>query len=417
VKLRVALVALLATFATVLSLTAPMNTASAARAGYLPPAGGTFNSPIGDAKAQYRIEKVLLGAINHAKPGSTIKIALFSFDRRKVARALVAAEQRGVNVQVLLNGHQFTRAMRIMKNAFGGKRTRKSFMYVCDRGCRSRYGFLHTKMYLFSKTGQATDTVMTGSVNVTNNAAIHQWNDLFVKNNAPKTYAAFNTVFAQMKKDRAARPQYQVFNITKRYQLLAMPFPGVTRKTDPIIKILNKISCKGTRGGTGTNGRTKIRVSQHRWSGDRGAWIARKVLSLYAQGCDVKLMHGSADDKVRAVLRKSTTRGRVPVRANGFDETGDGYLDRYSHHKYMTVSGRYGADRSTRLLMTGSSNWAGIGTKGDEIIFLARGAGYVRQWNGNFNHIWNKGSRSVHYRRGMVGFGEPKIGGKHWEND
>ena len=413
-KFRVALVALLATLATVLTMTMPINAASAA---YVPPSGGTFNSPIGGSGAQYRIEKVLLGAINHAKPGSTIRIAVFSFDRRRVARALVEAKKRGVKVQVLLNGHQWTRAMRVLRDGLGGKRWNSSFMYVCDRGCRARYGFVHTKMYLFSKTGQATNTVMTGSVNVTNNAAIHQWNDLFVKNNAPRVYAAFDEVFRQMRRDKPAKPQYQVFNISRRYQLLAMPFPGVTRTTDPVIKILNKINCKGANGGTGTNGRTKVRVSQHRWSGTRGAWIARKVVSLYAQGCDIKLMHGSADDKVRAELRRSTKRGRVPVRANGFDETGDGYIDRYSHHKYMTVSGSYGADRSTRLLMTGSSNWAGIGTKGDEIIFLGRGARYVRQWNGNFNHIWDKGSRSVHYRRGTTGSEEPKIGGKHWEND
>lgn len=410
----------LAALATVLTLTTPVNAVIpvAARAGgYRPPEGGTFNNPIGSHEAQRRIERVVLGAIRHAKPRSTIKIALFSFDRHNVARALVDAHKRGVKVQVLLNEHQFTRAMRILRGRLGGNRSKNSFMYQCDRGCRARGGFLHSKLYLFSRTGQASDTVMLGSVNMTTNALIHQWNDLFVSNDRPNVYAAFDTVFEQMRRDRPAKPQYKVFDINRRFELQALPFPRVTAANDPIMRILDKVRCRGATGGTGTRGRTTIRASQHRWSGDRGAWIARKIVRLHAQGCNIRLMHGSADDKVRAVLRRNTRRGMVPIRANGFDESGDGYIDRYSHHKYMTISGRYGGDSSTRLMMTGSSNWAGIGTKGDELIFLGKGGRYVRQWNANFNFIWTHGSRSVHYRRGMTGFEEPRIGGEHWEND
>ena len=60
-------------------------------------------------------------------------------------------------------------------------------------------------------------------------------------------------------------------------------------------------------------------------------------------------------------MRTRSRRGMVPLRTNGFDENGDGELDRYTHHKYMTISGNYGRDTSTNLLLTRSSNWAGIG--------------------------------------------------------
>ena len=53
---------------------------------------------------------------------------------------------------------------------------------------------------------------------------------------------------------------------------------------------LSPVRCVGAAGGTGVNGRTKIRVSMHAWNGDRGVWIAKRLRSLFAQGCDVKVM-------------------------------------------------------------------------------------------------------------------------------
>ncbi len=106
------------------------------------------------------------------------------------------------------------------------------------------------------------------------------------------------------------------------------------------------------------------------------------------------------------------------VRSNGFDENGDGELDRYTHTKYLSISGNYGKDRSTNLVLTGSSNWASIGVTGDDVLFIARGPGYVRQWNRHFNFVWDRGSRPVTYRRpGFYNVEEPKPTGKYWEND
>ena len=429
-KLRTALVALLAVLGVVLTLTAPV-TANAVDAvqeqqtqprqsTWKPKGGGTFNVPIGSSDQQLRIHRLLKESVKHSKKGSTIRIAVFSFDRRDMAEALINAYKRGVNVQVIVNEHQFTVANRMLRRAIGKDRSKKSWIRQCDNGCRGG-SFLHTKLYLFRKTGAAERTVMLGSANLTSNAVLHQWNDLWVRNGNRDLYNDALEVFRQMKADKRAKPLYQVSNSYRHnYQLQALPFPEVTPKNDPIMKVLGRVNCKGAKDGTGTNGRTKIRVSQHRWSGARGAWIARKVVQLWAAGCDVRLMYGSADSKVREVMSTYTERGRVPLRANGFDENGDGEIDRYSHHKYMTISGNYLRDNSKRLLLTGSSNWANIGTKGDELIFLAEGRKYVRQWNANFDYLWNNGSRPPTYQRtasGRMTFPEPKATGKYWEND
>ncbi|MDX6324744.1 MAG: hypothetical protein QOK15_1098 [Nocardioidaceae bacterium] len=384
---------------------------------YVPPEGGHFNIPTGNREQQSRIERTVLDAIHHARPGSYIKIALFSFDRRPMGDALIKAYHRGVHVQLLLNDHQVTRTMRTMKGVFHANRDRKSFIYQCNRGCRGG-SFLHSKLYVFSHTGGATHgTVMLGSTNLTTNAMVHQWNDLLVLNKA-KVYKVANRVFDQMKADKKAHPVYHVWHISSRYELQAFPHPHTTKKNDPIMQILSGVHCKGATRHTGTHGHTKIRVDMHRWSDHRGSYIAHRLIKLYGEGCDVKLMHGSADDTVRAAMRTRTHRGMVPLRTNGFDENGDGELDRYTHHKYMTISGNYGGDHSTSLLLTGSSNWAGIGVTGDEILFLARGRSYVRQWNHNWNYIWAHGSKPVTYRRpGHFDVFEPKATGKYWEND
>jgi phosphatidylserine/phosphatidylglycerophosphate/cardiolipin synthase-like enzyme len=426
-KMRTALVALLTALATVLALGAPVQAAAPAQVEkatakkWLPKAGGSFNNPYGDGTARRGVERTITQAITRAPKGSVIRITLFSFDRVNMAKALIDARKRGVTVQLLLNSHQFTKAMRMLRNSgLRADPTRKNFMYQCKRGCRGG-SFLHSKMYLFSESGAAKHTVMVGSHNLTTNATVHQWNDLWVRNNDRELFIAFRKTFNQMRRDRNATPLYQVHNVHDgRFQLQVMPHPGTTKQNDPIMKMLRRVECRGAAAGTGTNGRTAIRVSQHRWAGKRGAWIARKLVQLYGQGCDVKLMHGSADKYVRPALNIRSKRGLVPVRTNGFDHDGDGYLDVYSHHKYMTISGVYGKDKDARITMTGSSNWAGIGMHGDELIFVARGAKFVRQWNANWNFIWKNHSQPTEYRRVAAGFravAPPIAGGEHWEND
>jgi phosphatidylserine/phosphatidylglycerophosphate/cardiolipin synthase-like enzyme len=387
------------------------------RKGYKPPAGAHFNVPIGGRDAQMRIEKVVTGAIRHAKKGSTIRIALFSFDRRNMADELIKAHRRGVNVQVLLNDHQITRAMRMMRRALGSNIKKRSWMRQCDSGCRSRGEFLHSKMYLFEHTGRAKDVTMVGSVNLTTNALIHQWNDVYVVNNHGKTYDKFRKVFNEMKRDKPVRKPYDVYNINRRYQLQVLPFMNPKKSNDPMMRILNKVKCKGATGKSGINGRTMIRVDMHRWANGRGGYLADKIVNLWAAGCNVKVMHGSADDTVRSRITRSTKRGRVPIRSNGFDDSGDGMIDRYTHHKYLIISGHYGKNTSENRIYTGSSNWALRGLSGDELIFRVRGPRAVNQYRKNFDYIWNNGSRPIPYGRAKMAMAEPKIGGPAWEND
>ncbi|MGD9960430.1 phospholipase D-like domain-containing protein [Nocardioides sp.] len=401
--------------------------------GWSPKPGATFNVPRAGEK-QYRLHQQIVGAINHARKGSTIKIAVFSFDRKNIAQALVKAHKRGVHVQVLLNNHQVTPAQKLLHRALGRNRFKTSFAYECTRGCRSRGENLHTKMYLFNRTGAARYVVMTGSVNLTKNSAVNQYNDIYIRNNSPAFYKGFDELFQQMRKDR---PQgYWAKRIGDKVLLQATPYPNFGPKHDPIMSILNQVHCKGAIKGTGNKAhRTIVRVVMHAWNESRGLYLAQKIRRLYAAGCDVRLMYGFAGESVRNTFATKTARGYLPVHTTGYDTNEDGFIDLYTHQKELLISGNYGKNRGTKMVVTGSSNWNPEGLKGDEEILSLKLAGAYNQYANNFQFMWTKKSHLVKYIpypsaatpsalavlqriAGAVQHeAEPKRFGPAWEND
>ena len=92
------------------------------------PSGPYFNDPHRKA-GHFTIERKIIETIRHTRRGAIIRIAVYSFDRMPVANALLAAHKRGVKVQMLLNDHQDTRAMQVIRAAIGTNRNKKSFIY------------------------------------------------------------------------------------------------------------------------------------------------------------------------------------------------------------------------------------------------------------------------------------------------
>ena len=121
-----------------------------------PRIGPVFNNPYGSDDARFRIERRILEAIRHSGKNDKIKIAIYSWDRIDMAKAVINARKRGAQVQILLNDHQVTRAQRMMKRAIGRNPNKKNFVYECVASCRGRRDNLHTKFYLFSSPGAAT---------------------------------------------------------------------------------------------------------------------------------------------------------------------------------------------------------------------------------------------------------------------
>ena len=144
-----------------------------------------------------------------------------------VADALVKAYRRGVKVQMLLNDHQNTRAMKRIRAVIGASRASKSFIYRCKAGCRSTangYNNLHSKFYSFSRAGRSEDVLAIGSANMMLNAVLHQWNDLYFSSGDHELFRQFANLFNNMKKDFDRRRPPRHFCGTPRARTATTPW-------------------------------------------------------------------------------------------------------------------------------------------------------------------------------------------------
>jgi phosphatidylserine/phosphatidylglycerophosphate/cardiolipin synthase-like enzyme len=373
---------------------------------YQPPKGPLFNNPMGGPRSRLRIERHLLAAIRHVPKGERIRISAYSLDRPSVADALIAAKRRGVKVQVLLNDHIVPPAQRRIAAVLGRKTTKANFLYRCDSGCRAQkteFNNLHSKFYLFSKTGRAENVVMLGSANMTLNAVRWQWNDLWTGRDQPVLYQYFTDLFNDMRKDYDVRqPPFEFcdtspvcdLNTNKHYNWV---FPKVSTPADDVVmQILNNVQCLYTDPVTGETKRTLLRLSMHTMRGNRGDYIADKIRSMYAEGCNFKVQYGLMGFYTKGHIGAPTARGRIPLRSTGFDLDPDKEEDpleeveRYTHQKYLVIRGSWLGNPATEIVFTGSSNWASLGTPQDEIIFTIRGAKTVDKYLRNWNFMWKK---------------------------
>jgi phosphatidylserine/phosphatidylglycerophosphate/cardiolipin synthase-like enzyme len=378
---------------------------------YHVPTGAFFNDPRGGWPARLRIEHQIVRAINATKKGATISIAVYSFDRIPVARRLIAAAHRGVHLQMLVDNHQDTRAMKMVRAVIGTDRDKKSFIYKCRAGCRtdSPHGLLHSKIYMITKAGASKWALFYGSDNLTMNAARHQWNDLYMSSGNEALFNDYVGLFDDMKHDyNTEQPPYPTFcGIPKNGASCddavdsgtTVVFPRlVGPRNDPIVDILNRVQCI-TLTPDGKRVRTKLMVSMHTIRGRRGDYLADAYRRKFAEGCDARFSFGIVGARTKGHLAAKTVRGRMPLRSTGFDYHPDSdpvknpdhkldlSLDYYSHQKYLIIDGNYAGSPRTHLVFTGSSNWSG--TSNDDILVNVVGRQVEHEYERNFNFEWH----------------------------
>ena len=420
------------------------------------PTGAKFNNPMIPSK-RFVIERHVLRAIRNTPKGERITISAYSLDRQVFADELIRARKRGVKVKVLLNDHLVPGAQVRIQRVLGHNTKKKNFLKRCTAGCRAdenEYNNLHSKFYLFSRTGKNRNVVMLGSYNMTLNAVRWQWNDLWTTVGKTTLYDQYIALFNDMRPDWDKRRATYAFceagldcpagDQQKYYNIV---FPRYTTPSnDAVLDILNNIQCVYT-DAAGAQRRTQLALSMHSMRGRRGNYIADKLRDLYAQGCNLRVNYGLMGFHTKQHIGAPTARGRVPLRSTGFNlkedvPTGDSEIDnmpenieRYTHHKYFVLRGSYKGNVDSHMVWTGSTNWSSLGTPQDEILFSMHGRGNVRDYMENFNLMWQKpfsrdaytttysSWKTVNGRR--VGVApmvtvEPdrlKAGGPTWEND
>ncbi|QNN51741.1 phospholipase D-like domain-containing protein [Nocardioides mesophilus] len=389
--------------------------AAAAPDNYTPPSGAKFNDPLSDSRRA--IYNHLIRSIRSVTRGEEIRIASWNLKSENFVDSLIAAHRRGVSVQVIVSSGNaneenpnpgFFRLKRNLNHDGSRPVERRSWAMLCTSSCRGGSGIAHTKMYLFSKVGNAKNVVMFGSANATEVAATGQWNDLFTVKGKRALYDRSEQIFREMSRDRRAKQPYQTFTVGK-FQAIWYPYWYGTRTSgDPTLTELQHTRCKGATGA-GAGGRTVVRIGMTAWLSASGEDIANRLKTMWNRGCDVKIVYAVIGNRILKILRDPTGRGAIPMRQIVQDFNGDGVYDRYLHMKVLTVSGVWRGDTSANVTWNGSSNWTPVSLKSDEMGMKIQATGVRRRYANWIEHLFNNPpynpyARSVSGRTASPGF-------------
>ena len=327
-----------------------------------PALGVTFNDPA-TARSGRLILQQVLKSVRSTEAGEQVRIAAWAFDDRPARDALVAAAARGVKVQVVVSGRVDNDNWDALRTALNNDDSADTFAVQCRGGCRSRAPIMHSKFYMFSRVGDMENVTMVSSSNLTEPARYRQWNDLVTTRSA-KVYDFLARVFDDYAKDEPVADPSQVQTLGD-YRVFAYP----VEDSNPQLNQLRSVRCHGATGRTGTaDGRTRIRVAVAGWFDTYGEAIAKKLRSLWDRGCDVKVVTTLAGRGVNRAFRATYGRGPVPMRQLAWDLNGDGLPDRYLHQKSLAISGVFGDDTSSSVVLTGSPNWSLRAARSEEVL-------------------------------------------------
>lgn len=376
------LITLVATALVAVSLSGAPAPASATPDHYVPPTGPAFNNPYGKTEAVRRLIGQVNRTIDSVPRGGRIRISAWNVRSAAITNALIRANKRNVSVQVVMdranwnpnnpNRDAARLASALKSDNKGRPRSKKSFLRRCIRSCRGTHGIPHSKFFLFNKVRvkkhKQVKTVrwvtMFGSYNATELGATIQWNDLYTVKEQEDRYRNFLGVFNQMVEDQPIANPVTGYDdgvtATGFY-----PYVGDAVVGDPVMDVLNTIACTGAATKTGV---TRIRIAQTSMYGDRGLALARKLVQLRRQGCNIRLVYAMFGGEVLRIMRAA----KIPMTHLAYDNNEDGLYDRYVHMKTMAVSGNIAGSPGAKITWNGSANWTSVALASDEVVGVVR---------------------------------------------
>lgn len=307
--------------------------------------GPMFGAP-GGTPIDNRIVHALVENIRHTPTGATIRIVAYSFSLPQVSGPLIAADGRGVHVQVIVDGrhsHAF-QATRDLEAALGTNRHHRSFVVLTDRSARGTGSHSHQKSWSFSRVGSSRHVVMVGSTNLSDLGTTEQYSDMYTFVARPDIWHAFSSVFrAQARDVPVADPA-----ITDRLgQDTAYFDPGFSMTDDPIADAITRLPASPS---------THIRIVMYAWHPPRGQHLVDLLVEKLRGGAQVEIIRGPL---VRQPLDALVAAGADVHR--GVFANGD-----HVHDKLMIVESERDG-RTERFVTTGSDNWGNISFLRDDV--------------------------------------------------
>ncbi|NYG54230.1 phospholipase D-like domain-containing protein [Nocardioides perillae] len=366
--------ALVATLLTVLlgSLLSPAPLTTTATAATAPAPGPHFSRP-----GSLTIERLVLDAIAGTPSGSYIRGVTWSFDRQRIADALIAAHRRGAVVRLLISRKSRAeeevsdmRAAGIGSDCSPGR----SCLKVVDYSARGSDRFdgtlttLHQKSWTFSMTSGVRRVSVITSANASVGAAENQYNDAYVFVDNDAVYDTLVDVFVDQTADRDLGDPWRVARISRTVSLSFGPWNSPSM-ADPVLRRIESLP---------TNGLV-VRVGMAAWRDPRGVALARALAAKKRAGAKVFVLAGKP---IGAAVLDTLRGAGIPVRNAHYGDSN------YLHSKFMTA--KWVADGRIRTrVWAGSENWGAEPRGSDELTFqVAAGqthGAYVRYFDSLFN--------------------------------
>jgi hypothetical protein len=298
------------------------------------------------APADNRAVHALVDNIRHTPRGATIRIVAYSFSLSEVSQPLIAADQRGVHVQVIVDGrhsHAF-QATQALVTALGTDRHHGSFIVLTDHSARGTVSHSHQKSWSFSRTGASRNVVMVGATNLSVLGTTQQYSDMYTFVGRPDMWRAFSAIFRAQARDRpVADPA-----VTDRLGRDTVYFyPGFSMTNDPIAETIASLPAEPS---------THIRIVMYAWHPPRGQHLVDLLLDKLRGGASVEIVRGPYVRQSLDALVAAGAEVHRGVFANGDHVHDKLMIVEYAHHGGIE-----------RFVTTGSDNWGNISFLRDDV--------------------------------------------------
>ncbi len=359
------------------------------------PSGMIYNLPkntVGQGEItlddQFRWHRTMQCMFDAAPKGSKIMISIFSWADQPSADALIAADTRGVTVQLIMWDGRTSSVMGEFDKALNDGRTLGSYFKVCKGACLGPRrgprapGIHHSKVLTFSQVnlpgGQAAKNITSiGSGNFSNSNAERSFNVWRIIPNNPTLYNAASAYIAKMRADKDRRTT-TVTKIAVGDTTMYL-YPQKSYTPDLQLNLLKATSCRGAK--------KTIRVAQYVWTFARKP-IANRLARLKRAGCDVKVIVNYDSDLLDARVLTVLLRARIPV----YNAHKIGTI--HTHAKDLYISALVGG-KQQNLVVSGSLNLTrGSLYANDEAGYKINSAAAFGQYNALWN-IWVPNSQRI----------------------
>jgi len=304
--------------------------------------GGVFNRPTGTASERDEVVSRAVRAVGNTEPGARVRLAVQRLDDMDLMRALLAAQARGVAVQVILAEGTGTYAEQTLATALGVDTLQPSWLKKCVGSCLGGAGKQEANFLLVSRSGGATEVSLALGSTLQGRTG-QRWTDGFMSTDT-YVYTGYDQTFELMALDTTDPRSSRRVSWGPSYAAQLYPLAEGTK--DPMLRSLKAVRCK--------TGKNVVRAVVRSWSGERGQALATHLGKLEEQGCDVRVVLGKqAQSKIQKLLTQAKiTTQRRPVEQN-----------------VLFVKGRYGKSQVTRAWV-GGPGWTDKSLASDGVTLI-----------------------------------------------